>query len=99
MHVWSESFDRSFKDVVELQSDVAQAIASRIDVGLGQRRAEPQPTTQAGWAAYPAYLKGRPLLVDNKTEGAISVGPQHFQRALRIDPKIALAPTRLGDAY
>jgi len=99
MHVWSESFDRSFKDVVELQSDVAQAIASRIDVGLGQRRAEPQPTTQAGWEAYSAYLKGRHLLLDNKTEATISVALQYFQRAIELDPKFALAHTGLADAY
>src|SRR5437667_10707162 len=56
MHVWSESFDRGFKDVVELQSDVAQAIARRIDVGLGQRRAAPPPATQVSWEAYSADL-------------------------------------------
>src|SRR5882672_1648116 len=99
MHVWSESFDRGLKDVVELQSDVAQAIASRIDVGLGQRRAEPQPTTQAGWEAYSAYLKGRHLLLDNKTEATISVALQYFQRAIELDPKFALAHTGLADAY
>src|SRR5438132_1357372 len=73
MHVWSESFDRDFKDVVELQSDVAQTIARRIDIGLGQRRAAPPPATQVSWEAYSAYLKGRHLLLDNKTEATIMV--------------------------
>src|SRR6202165_3482219 len=98
MHVWSESFDRGFKDVVELQSDVAQAIARRID-GLGQRRAAPQPATQVSWEAYSAYLKGRHLLLDNKTDATIAVALQYFQRAIELDPSFALAYAGLADAY
>ncbi|HEX7697103.1 MAG TPA: tetratricopeptide repeat protein [Candidatus Acidoferrum sp.] len=99
MHVWSESFDRGFKDVVELQSDVAQAIARRIDVGLGQRRVAPQPATQLSWEAYSAYLKGRHLLLDNKTEATIAVALQYFQRAIELDPSFALAYAGLADVY
>ena len=99
MHVWSESFDRAFKDVVELQSNVAQAIARRIDVGLGQRRAAPPPATQAGWEAYSAYLKGRHLLLDNKTAATIAVALQYFQRAIELDPNFALGYAGLADAY
>jgi TolB-like protein/DNA-binding winged helix-turn-helix (wHTH) protein/Tfp pilus assembly protein PilF len=99
MHVWSESFDRGIKDVVELQSDVAQAIARRIDVGLGPRRVTPQPATQIGWEAYSAYLKGRHLLLDNKTDATIAVALQYFQRAIELDSNFALAYTGLADAY
>jgi TolB-like protein/tetratricopeptide (TPR) repeat protein len=99
MHVWSESFDRGFKDVVELQSDVARAIARRIDVGLGQRPAAPQPATQVSWEAYSAYLKGRHLLLDNKTDATIAVALQYFQRAIELDPKFALAYAGLADTY
>src|SRR5207253_2075652 len=59
MHVWSESFDRDFKDIVALQADVAQAIASRIDVGLNQHQTQPAQLGQTNWEAYSAYLKGR----------------------------------------
>src|SRR6267143_1360552 len=99
MHVWSESFDRGLKDVVELQSDVTQAIARRIDVGLGERRGALQPATQAGWEAYSAYLKGRHLLLDNKTEATIAVALQYFLRAIELDPNFALAYAGLADAY
>ena len=99
MHVWSESFDRGFKDVVELQSDVAQAIARRIDVGLGQRRAAPPPATQVSWEAYSAYLKGRHLLLDNKTEATIMVALRYFQHAIELDPNFALAYAGQADAY
>ena len=99
MHVWSESFDRGFKDVVELQSDVAQAIARRIDIGLGQRRGAPQPATPLNWEAYSAYLKGRHLLLDNKTDTTIAVALQYFQRAIERDPNFALGYAGQADAY
>src|SRR5437879_1795745 len=99
MHVWSESLDRGFKDVVELQSDVAQAIARRIDVGLGQRRAGPQPATPLSWEAYSAYLKGRHLLLDNQPEATIAVALQYFQRAIELDPNFALGYAGQADAY
>jgi TolB-like protein/DNA-binding winged helix-turn-helix (wHTH) protein/tetratricopeptide (TPR) repeat protein len=98
MHVWSESFDRGLKDVVELQSDVAQAIARRIDVGLGPRRA-PQTAPQVSWEAYSAYLKGRHLLLDNKTQATIAVALQYFQRAIELDPNFALGYAGQADAY
>src|SRR5438270_8968093 len=99
MHVWSESFDRDFKDIVALQADVAQAIASRIDVGLGQRQTQPAQSGQTNWEAYSAYLKGRHLLLDNKTNATIAVALKYFQRAIELDPNFALGYTGLADAY
>src|SRR5256884_5004840 len=99
MHVWSESFDRGFKDVVEFEWNVARLIARRIDGGLGRRRAGPQPATPLSWEAYSAYLKGRHLLLDNKTEATIAVALQYFQRAIELDPSFALAYAGLADAY
>jgi TolB-like protein/tetratricopeptide (TPR) repeat protein len=99
MHVWSESFDRSFRDVVELQSDVAQAIARRINVGLGQGSTARQQAMQVDWEAYSAYLKGRHLLLDNKTDATVEVALQYFQRAIELDPNFALAYAGLADAY
>jgi len=99
MHVWSESFDRDFKDIVALQADVAQAIATRIDVGLGQRQTQPAQSGQTNWEAYSAYLKGRHLLLDNKTNATIAVALKYFQRAIELDPNFALGYTGLADAY
>jgi TolB-like protein/DNA-binding winged helix-turn-helix (wHTH) protein/tetratricopeptide (TPR) repeat protein len=99
MHVWSESFDRDFKDIVALQADVAQAIASRIDVGLNQHQTQPAQLGQTNWEAYSAYLKGRHLLLDNKTNATVAVALQYFQRATELDSNFALGYTGLADAY
>ena len=99
MHVWSESFDRDFKDVVALQADVAQAIASRFDVGLPKAPTQPSQAAPTNWEAYSAYLKGRHLLLDNKTNATIAVALQYFQRAIEVDPNFALGYAGLADAY
>ena len=99
MHVWSESFDRDFKDIVALQAEVAQAISSRIDVGLPRSQTQPSQAAPTNWEAYSAYLKGRHLLLDNKTNATIAVALQYFQRAIEIDPNFALGYAGLADAY
>ena len=59
-HVWSESYDRDLRDVLTLQRDLAQTIASQINITLtpteearltGDRPVDPE--------AQLAYLKGR----------------------------------------
>src|SRR5947209_559869 len=99
MHVWSESFDRDFKDIVALQAEVAQAIATRIDVGLVLPQTQPAQSGQTNWEAYSAYLKGRHLLLDNKTNATIAVELKYFQLAIELDPNFALGYTGLADAY
>src|SRR5437868_764941 len=99
MHVWSESFDRDFKDIVALQADVAQAIASRIDVGLRPPQVQTAQSGQTNWEAYSAYLKGRHFLLDNKSNATIALAVQYFQRAIALDANFALGYSGLADAY
>ena len=98
-HLWSESFDRNLQDIMALQIDVAQAIASRIDVRLGERRTQPSQTVPTNWEAYSAYLKGRHILLDNKSLATIVVALQYFQRSIQLDPTFALAYAGIADAY
>ena len=58
--LWTDSYERDFTDVIELQSDVATAIARGIQVELS----EPEVAQLASHRpivpqAYEAYLKGR----------------------------------------
>ena len=39
-HVWAQSYDRDFDDILVLQSDIAQAIAREIKIKLTPRRGE-----------------------------------------------------------
>ena len=40
-HIWSENFDREFKDVIALQSEIALAVASALEVRLLGVRKKP----------------------------------------------------------
>ena len=39
-HLWAQSYERNFDDILILQSDVAQAIAKEIDIKLTPREAK-----------------------------------------------------------
>src|SRR5437588_4987616 len=60
MHLWAESYERDLRDVLALQSEVAQAIARQVQVKLTPQDlahfAQPHPVDPE---AYEAYLKGR----------------------------------------
>ncbi|MFP5208985.1 MAG: winged helix-turn-helix domain-containing protein, partial [Acidobacteriota bacterium] len=58
-HMWAESYERSFQDVLSLQGEVAQTVARQIETELTQeesaRMIHPRPVHPE---AYEAYLKG-----------------------------------------
>lgn len=99
-HIWAETYDRDVRDVLALQSDVAQSIAREIHLAL-------PPREQARLAgirrpvnpeAYEAYLKGRCLWYERNTQAlARSIG--YFQQAIQKEPNYALAYAGLADAY
>jgi len=98
-NVWAESYERDFKDVLALQGEVAQAIASEI-------RAELTPQEQARLAtgkrvsseAYQLYLKGR-FFWNKGTEEDYRAAKKCFDRALEIDPNYALALSGLANYF
>src|SRR3989475_9737503 len=59
-HLWAESYERDLRDILALQSDVAQAIAREIEIKLTpqqrERLARARPIDPP---AYEPYLKGR----------------------------------------
>lgn len=59
-HLWAESYERDLRDVLALQSEVAQAIAREIQVRLTpQEKARFDHVSEVNPSAYEAYLKGR----------------------------------------
>jgi tetratricopeptide (TPR) repeat protein len=96
-HSWAESYDRDLRDVLALQSEVAQAIAQEIRVKL-------TPVDQARFAkvhpvdpeAYEAYLKGRYHWNRRSGEG-FGKAVQYFEEAIAKDPTYAAAYTGLAD--
>lgn len=97
-HLWAESYDRDLRDVLALQSEVAQAVARQIQVKL-------TPLEQARFAqvhpvdseAYEAYLKGR-YYWNRRIGKELPKAAQCFQRAIEKDPSYAAAHAGLADS-
>jgi tetratricopeptide (TPR) repeat protein len=98
-HLWGESYDRDFDDILILQSDIAHAIAREIKIqltpGTGTRAAEARAV---GAQAHEAYLKGR-YFWNKRTEDALQKGIGHFEEAIAREPRYAAAYDGLADSY
>ena len=96
-HVWSERYDRELIDVLQLEDEIAQAIAARLRVELagGPR---PQPPAVASAEAYTAYLEGRYYFARG-TPDALRQAMACYERATLLDPGFALAYDSLAELY
>ena len=95
--LWSERYDRAMKDVFEIQDEIARSIAERLKVTLkdGQERLV-KPRTE-NLEAYQLYVKARTLLY--RRGSAIPHAMECLERAVKLDPRYALAWAGLADSY
>jgi len=96
-NLWSQRYDREIADLFDLQDEIAQAIASALQVKLS---ASPALFEQykASLPAYEALLKarhygrlGRPDLLPRAKEC--------YEQAIALDPKFALAHCEYGNYF
>ena len=98
-HLWAADFDRDTGDILKLQSDLALAISSKIELTLSPpvrtRLTEAPPVNTA---AHDAYLQG---LHDSdlRTKSAVERSIAEFQSAIALDPQYAPAHAALARAY
>jgi TolB-like protein/Tfp pilus assembly protein PilF len=100
-HLWAETYDRDIGDILNLQAEVANAIAQQV-------RAQLTPTQQAQLqrghavnpAAYDDYLRGRLYFVNGFTKpDALNSAQRYFKGSIQKDPDFALAYAGLADTY
>jgi tetratricopeptide (TPR) repeat protein len=91
-HLWSETYDRDLGDVLNLQTEIAGAVAGALKVRLlGDTATEMKVGGTRNPAAYDAYLRSASAYwhassaTDNE---AVRAG---YQEAVRLDPNFALA--------
>jgi TolB-like protein/Tfp pilus assembly protein PilF len=98
-HLWARSFERSSRDVLALQAELASAIAREIHVQLTpNEQSRLAAATSVNAEAHDAYLKGRYFFnrpSDENLEKAIA----QFEGAVRLSPTFAAAYSGLSDAY
>lgn len=91
--LWSGNFDRQMTDVLLLQGEIAQAIASALRVTLAP--AHPQ---SANLDAYMFYLKGR-YYWNQMSQAGIQTALEHFAKSVALYPDYAPSHAALADAY
>jgi TolB-like protein/DNA-binding winged helix-turn-helix (wHTH) protein len=98
-HLWAETYERDSADVIQLERQMAVAIAHEVTGRLSP--AQETRVARGGTAnprAYEAYLRGRYLFSQRLGEPvAAAVG--YFEQALREDSHFALAYSGLADCY
>jgi TolB-like protein/Tfp pilus assembly protein PilF len=99
VHLWSGTFDRELRDVLELQSEVAQSIARQIEVAVTeQERSRLVAVRAVSPEVYQSYLKGRFALHKN-TQVGLQEAIAHFENAINRDVTFAPAYAGMAGAY
>ena len=99
-HFWSETYDRELQDILVLESDVAQSIASRIEVTLtGNEHARLARVRPVSPEVYEDYLKGSFVLDKSTDRAGLEQSAALFQKAIDRDPTFAPAYLGLASAY
>jgi TolB-like protein/DNA-binding winged helix-turn-helix (wHTH) protein/Flp pilus assembly protein TadD len=99
-HFWSQTYDRELPDVLALQSDVAQAIARKVEVTVsGKEEQRLAASHSVSPEAYESYLKGRSALANNNTKAEIRKSIVYFEEAITKDPGFAGAYAGLAQAH
>jgi adenylate cyclase len=98
-HLWAESYERDLRDILSLQSEVAQAIAREIKIKLSpgerERMASNRPVSPE---VHEAYLKGRYYFHKITKEG-MKKAIDYLHQALDGDPSSAPAYAALAESY
>ena len=99
-HLWVGDYTRDVRDVLDLQSEIARAVAQEVRIQM-------TPDEQARFAsrhpvrpkAYDDYLQGRYLYWNKRTEENLNKAIALFQSAIQEDESYAAAYVGLADCY
>jgi len=98
-HLWAADYDRDFRDVLDLQSEVARAIAGEVRIKITpaeQRLLVPKRTIAR--EAVDNYLQGR-YFYNRRTEQDMRKAIGYFESAINADRNYAQAYAGLADCY
>jgi TolB-like protein/DNA-binding winged helix-turn-helix (wHTH) protein/Tfp pilus assembly protein PilF len=100
-HFWSESYDRDLRDVLGLQSEVAESIALKVKATVtGEERTRLTAARPVSPDVYESYLKGLYVYRNkNSSRAGVEESIAYFQKAIARDPTYAPAYVSLANAY
>jgi TolB-like protein len=91
-HLWSQTYDRDLSDVLKLQTDIANAVASALKVTLLGKIAEKiEVGGTRNPAAFDAYLRASKAYLAAHDAQAVQAAISGYTEAISLDPQYALA--------
>jgi TolB-like protein/DNA-binding winged helix-turn-helix (wHTH) protein len=97
-HLWTQDYDYPAKDILNVEDDVAKAVAGEIRVRLtSQQDEELARSRPVNPEAFDAYLHGYQFFQANTDKDA-DMAAKYFERATQLDPSYALAWAYLSRA-
>ncbi len=96
-YLWSDTYDREWKDIFEIQSDIAQKIAEELKTALTPeeiKKIEKRPTENL--EAYNYYLEGIYYYWKAVASGDNKTSIELYEKAIGLDPEFALAYTGIA---
>jgi len=97
-HVWAENYERNLSDILSLQDELANAIATAINRRVTPPDSSQAPRPQLNPEAYRLYLKGM-YSYDRHTEEGFQKAITFLQQAIDKDPSFASSYAALADCY
>jgi TolB-like protein/Tfp pilus assembly protein PilF len=98
-HLWSDTYEREYKDILFLQKEVARAVAEEIQITLTpeekQKLAKAQPVNPE---AFEAYVKGR-YFWNQRSRDSLVKAAELFEESVRLAPDFGLAYSGLADTH
>lgn len=99
-HFWSETYDRELGDALALESDIAQAIAAKVQVTVtGEERERLVAARQVAPEVYESYLKGQGQFQNSRSQADLEKSLALFEDAIHKDPTFAPAYLGVAEAY
>jgi TolB-like protein/Flp pilus assembly protein TadD len=99
--LWSQHYDRPYKDLFALQDDITHAVASALQAKLlesGGSVVQSDRPPSGNLTAYTAYLQGKFYAARN-TEADLRQAITQYQAAIQADPRYAKSYAALSDTW
>jgi TolB-like protein/DNA-binding winged helix-turn-helix (wHTH) protein/Flp pilus assembly protein TadD len=97
-HLWAQAYERDLKDVLTLQANLAQDIASEIQLKLTSQQQANFAARSVDPEAYELYLQGR-YFWNKRDPAGFTKAVDYFQQAIAKEPTYAAAYAGLADSY
>jgi TolB-like protein/tetratricopeptide (TPR) repeat protein len=98
-HLWSETFDKEFRDIFKIQDEIAASVVSHLKVTLlGEETEQIKSRSSASPEAMVAHSMGKTELA-KRTRVALRDAIRFFDKAIALDANYAEAYSGLADAY